>query len=123
MSCLLACAAADGVWQVREKLGLSFTTARALKIIIAKIPCNAPWMKTTITVHGVKQKFDILYRDPKLVVKDLWSRFNLENKIALKPERRYTDASKTVRMYSDFNTGDWMWRTQVRSLARRLFVS
>lgn len=94
---------------------MSFSSARALKKIIAKIPSHAPWIKTSLSVRGVKQKFDLFYRDPRLVVQDLWSRVNLQGKIALQPERRYTDTSRTVRLYSDFNTGDWMWKTQVCS--------
>ncbi|KZV89306.1 hypothetical protein EXIGLDRAFT_580018, partial [Exidia glandulosa HHB12029] len=51
-------------------------------------------------------------RDPKLVIEELWSRASLKGKIATVPERRYTDKDRKVRLYSEFNTGNWMWRTQ-----------
>ncbi|EJD38782.1 hypothetical protein AURDEDRAFT_17691, partial [Auricularia subglabra TFB-10046 SS5] len=37
----------------------------------------------------------------------------LQGKIALVPEHRYTDASRKVRLYSEFHTGNWMWDIQV----------
>lgn len=99
--------------QVRKALNLSYHNARSLRKLVARIPCKAPFMKTSLAVAGIKKKFDVLYRDPKLVLEDLWSRIELKGKIATVPERRYTDQLRKVRLYSEFHTGDWMWRTQV----------
>lgn len=74
-------------------------------------------MKTSIRVEGINKKFDVLYRDPKLVLEELWSRVDLKGKIATVPERRYTNDLKAVRLYSEFHTGDWMWNKQVRVLS------
>ncbi|KAH7098191.1 hypothetical protein BKA62DRAFT_622869, partial [Auriculariales sp. MPI-PUGE-AT-0066] len=97
---------------VRERLGLSFKSMYELRKLILQIPQLAPFYRKLIYVPGMRKPAEMFFRKPEEVLRDLWSRPNLQGKIAMVPERRFTDESKEVRLYSGFETGNRSWDLQ-----------
>ncbi|KZV81843.1 hypothetical protein EXIGLDRAFT_576130, partial [Exidia glandulosa HHB12029] len=92
------------------RLGLNFKNARQLHQLVEKIPHHAPFMQTELRIEGLPEPLYVVHRDAAAALQDLWSRVNLHGHIAVAPERRFTDESRRTRMYSAFETGDWMFK-------------
>ena len=100
--------------QVAEKLGLSYKSARELNAIIdKKMPTTRPtFVREEILVAG--EAFEVYFRDIVECIKALYGDPEFAPFLLLAPEEHYTDASQSVRVYFEMNTGRWWWITQVR---------
>ena len=70
-------------------------------------------------VHGengeVKtEKLEVWHRDPVECIRELMSNPAFRDTMAYAPERVYSDAEGTKRVYDEMWTADWWWDTQVR---------
>jgi hypothetical protein len=99
--------------QLVDALGLSYKNSKELNAVIDdEIPAQRPrFQRHEIEVAG--ERIEVYYRDILECIKTLWSDPELTPHLILKPERHYTDATKTVRMFHDMHTGKWWWATQV----------
>ncbi|THH28685.1 hypothetical protein EUX98_g5504 [Antrodiella citrinella] len=96
---------------VAEDLHLSFKNSRELNKIIDDLPAGRPPFRCKEVIVG-GEAFDLYYRDALECVKALYGDPNLAADLIFKPERHYTDADETMRMYHDMHTGKWWWDTQ-----------
>lgn len=100
-------------FQLRERLGLSFKTAKELNTIIDRdLPGRPAFQHHSVDFGG--HTYDVFFRDIISCLKALWSDPELSPYLILAPERHYADKDKTIRLYFDMHTGKWWWRTQVR---------
>ncbi|KAH7904180.1 hypothetical protein BJ138DRAFT_1107047 [Hygrophoropsis aurantiaca] len=96
---------------VTEALQLSYKNSRELdQIIDRKLPGRPRFQRQEIVVGG--EAFDVYFRDVLECVKALYGDPELAQYLVFKPERHYTDANMTMRMYHDMHTGRWWWDTQ-----------
>ncbi|KZV90711.1 hypothetical protein EXIGLDRAFT_575973, partial [Exidia glandulosa HHB12029] len=58
--------------------------------------------------------FDCYYRDALEVVADLLSDPTFADHLSFVPCKNYADSERTNRLYTEINTGDWAYETQVR---------
>ena len=101
--------------QVAERLGLSFKNACELNAVIDKsLPGWPSFVREEIMVDG--EIFNVHYRNIIACIRSLFSNPDFAAVLVFSPEKHYTDASKTTRMYHDMHTGKWWWSTQVSPL-------
>ena len=82
------------------------------RIIDEKLPSTRPcFERHEIMVAG--EAFEVWTRDVLECVKALYGDPDFAPLLLLVPERHYTDADKTNRVYFDMHTGQWWWATQV----------
>ncbi|KAH7904360.1 hypothetical protein BJ138DRAFT_1238613 [Hygrophoropsis aurantiaca] len=95
-----------------EQLGLSYKDSRQLnQIIDKKLPARRPqFQREEIEIAG--ESFDVYFRDILECVKALYGDPEFARYLVFTPERHYSDADRTVRMYHDLHTGKWWWDTQ-----------
>ncbi|KAH8101598.1 hypothetical protein BXZ70DRAFT_891549 [Cristinia sonorae] len=94
-----------------EALGLSFTNVRHLNQIVDQLPTGRPRFRCKeINVAG--ETYEVYYRDALECIKSLYGDPNFAGDLIFKPERHYTDADRTLRMYHDMHTGTWWWDLQ-----------
>ena len=82
---------------------------------------DVPWEVFTVQYDGEKPRdnipswmtaeFNVWYRDPRLVVKNLLSNADFRDGIDYAPFKE-SDASEQ-RVYGDFMSGDWVWEKAV----------
>ncbi|EIW74923.1 hypothetical protein CONPUDRAFT_93688 [Coniophora puteana RWD-64-598 SS2] len=98
---------------VCDRLGLSYQNSQELnKIIDTQIPHRRPRFKQDeIVIAG--EAYDVYYRDIIECVRALYGDPDLAQYLVFQPERHYTDADKTSRLYHDMHTGKWWWETQI----------
>ncbi|KAF7312828.1 hypothetical protein MKEN_00966300 [Mycena kentingensis (nom. inval.)] len=98
-----------------EKLGLSYRTSRELNQIIDDIlPSGRPsFERHEIKIGG--QVEDFFCRPLIPCVRALFGDPEYAADLIFAPERHYTDADATNRIYCDVHTGKWWWATQVRA--------
>lgn len=60
------------------------------------------------------EKLELWRRDPVECVRELMGNPAFREGLFYAPERVYTDAEGTDRMYDQMCTADWWWDTQVR---------
>ncbi|KII92122.1 hypothetical protein PLICRDRAFT_103181 [Plicaturopsis crispa FD-325 SS-3] len=102
---------------VQEKLGLSFANTKQLnKIIDNDLPKRPRFHPRSIKVAG--ETYDVYFRDVLECVKALYGDPEFARHLVFAPERHYTDADRTVRMFHDMHTGKWWWETQKAVEAR-----
>ncbi|KAG1884424.1 hypothetical protein F4604DRAFT_1878757 [Suillus subluteus] len=96
---------------VSERLCLSYKNARELnRIIDTQLPGRPKFRREQVVIAG--EAFDIFYRDVIKCIKDLFGNPDFADFLVFAPERHYTDADETVRLFSDMHTGKWWWNTQ-----------
>ncbi|PPQ63295.1 hypothetical protein CVT24_006740 [Panaeolus cyanescens] len=96
---------------IKEKLGLSYHTSDELnEIIDNKLPSRPQFRRHEVTIHGETVEF--YSRDALECVKTLWGDPDFADDLIVQPERQYSDADKTDRIYHEMNTGKWWWSTQ-----------
>ena len=99
--------------QVQAALGLSFKNSRELrKIIDQKLPNSRPRFHWA-TVKIQDETLDVFYRDIIQYIRALYGHAEFAKYLVFAPEKHYTDASCTTRLYHDMHTGKWWWATQV----------
>ncbi|KAH7903904.1 hypothetical protein BJ138DRAFT_1119934 [Hygrophoropsis aurantiaca] len=97
---------------VCEQLGLSYRDSRQLnQIIDKKLPARRPqFQREEIEIAG--EFYDVYFRDIVECVKALYGDPEFARYLVFTPERHYSDADRTMRMYHDLHTGKWWWDTQ-----------
>ena len=108
--------------QVVEKLGLSFHNARALHQVVDKIPGQAgTWRETQLEFEDDQtgEVHIVRHRNPVEAVKCLWGDPELAKHLVYRPQKVFTDAEKSGRIYSELWTGDWWHGVQVCSSCQR----
>ncbi|KIO19238.1 hypothetical protein M407DRAFT_51818, partial [Tulasnella calospora MUT 4182] len=99
---------------VVEALGLSWRNARQLnQIIDHELPNVASWLRLEFKVEGTDRPIECFYRDPMECIESLYANPTWAEVLHVAPERQYTDAAKSTRVYNEMNTGNWWWRQQV----------
>ncbi|EIM79496.1 uncharacterized protein STEHIDRAFT_69427 [Stereum hirsutum FP-91666 SS1] len=96
----------------RERLGISFKTAKELDSIIDNELPGRPAFKHH-PIEFADHTYSTFLRDIIPSIRALWSDPELSPYLILAPERHYADENKTVRLYFDMHTGRWWWRTQI----------
>ncbi|THU96048.1 hypothetical protein K435DRAFT_665236 [Dendrothele bispora CBS 962.96] len=97
---------------VHDALGLSYRNSDELnKIIDQEIPIQRPcFTRTEVVVAG--EAFDLYKRDILECIRALYSSPEHAQYLCVVPERHYSDANMTCRLYHDIHTGKWWWNTQ-----------
>ncbi|THV03159.1 hypothetical protein K435DRAFT_817339 [Dendrothele bispora CBS 962.96] len=101
--------AIDGV---HEALGLSYRNSDELhKIIDSNIPIQRPsFTRAEVVIAG--EAFDLYKRNILDCIRALYGSPEHAQYLCITPERHYSDADKTCRLYHDIHTGKWWWNTQ-----------
>ncbi|KAJ7602777.1 hypothetical protein FB45DRAFT_982068 [Roridomyces roridus] len=101
-----------GIEGVGEALGLSYSNSRELNDIIDNVmPKGRPVFKRQEIVIG-GEAFDVYFRPILDCVKALYGDPEFTQDLLFTPERHFSDANKTQRLFHDLHTGKWWWSTQ-----------
>ncbi|KAH7877289.1 uncharacterized protein C8R40DRAFT_1040909 [Lentinula edodes] len=97
---------------VCKALGLSYrSSAEINNIIDTQIPPRHPSFKHgEVVIAG--EAFDFYKRDILECIRALYGSPEHARYLCVAPERHYSDADKTSRLYHDLHTGKWWWATQ-----------
>ncbi|KAI0629564.1 hypothetical protein C8Q77DRAFT_1065168 [Trametes polyzona] len=100
-------------------LGLSYKNPRELnKIIDDDLSSPRPrFMHREVVVAG--EAFEVFYRDILACIRALYGDPEFAGLLVFTPEKHYSNADHTVRVYFDVHTGKWWWETQ-KEIERRL---
>ncbi|THH03596.1 hypothetical protein EW145_g6149 [Phellinidium pouzarii] len=99
----------------------SFHNARKLYQIIDSLPDSTAWKCDFIKVEGdvmnlngtpMTETYPLWRRDAIEIIQELIGNPTFRNDIAYFPERAYTDAQGTCRIYDELWTADWWWDKQ-----------
>ncbi|KAJ3870603.1 hypothetical protein F5051DRAFT_447434 [Lentinula edodes] len=103
--------AVDGVYKA---LGLSYCNSAELNHIIdTEIPARRPaFTRKEVVIGG--EAFDLYKRPIEECIRALYGFPDHVRYLCVSPERHYSDANKTQRLYHDMHTGKWWWNTQVQ---------
>ncbi|KAI0632643.1 hypothetical protein C8Q77DRAFT_1218165 [Trametes polyzona] len=95
-------------------LGLSYKNSRELNMIVdEKLTSNRPrFIRREIVVAG--EVFEVYYRDVLQCIRALYGDPEFAGLLVFVPEKHYSDAAHTKRVYFDVHTGKWWWSTQAR---------
>ncbi|KAF8835183.1 hypothetical protein BDN67DRAFT_992522 [Paxillus ammoniavirescens] len=97
---------------VAEQLGLSYRNSRELnKIIDHQLPSRWPCFHREELVVA-EESYDVYSCSIIECVDSLYADPEFAKDMIFAPERHYTDANNTIRMYHDLHTGRWWWDTQ-----------
>ncbi|KAI1785254.1 hypothetical protein LXA43DRAFT_976331 [Ganoderma leucocontextum] len=101
---------------IRESLGLSYDTVRAMLELIQSIPERAgQWYVKRLSFQDrPDQKFTIRYRNVLDGICSLWGDPALSKHLVYKPRHVFTDATRQKRIYSEMSTGNWWHAIQSR---------
>lgn len=100
----------------------SFRNSRALLSKIDALPTGPKWEVVELLVEGpgvnndgkmVTETVELWLCDPVECVRELFSNPAFKEDINYKPQKVYTDGSRTERVYSEMWTGKWWWKMQV----------
>lgn len=81
-------------------------------IVDNKLPFSRPAFQLR-EVDYSGSRYDFYYRDIVESIRALFRDPEFAPFLVFVPERHYTDAGKTSRLYHDMHTGNWWWATQV----------
>lgn len=100
-----------------KQLGLSFHTSKELRGRVEMLPKGPEWLcKPWMTNVPTKTPIQLFYRDPLECIQSLLHHPLLKDHMHFTPMRVFETAAKTMRVYSEWMTGDVAWQMQVRSL-------
>ncbi|KAI1784561.1 hypothetical protein LXA43DRAFT_976630 [Ganoderma leucocontextum] len=101
---------------VRESLGLSYETVRAMLELIESVPERAGqwYLKRLSFQDRPDQKFTIRHRNILDAIRSLWGDPALAKYLVYKPRHVFADATKQKRIYSEMCTGNWWHAIQSR---------
>ncbi|KAI0631684.1 hypothetical protein C8Q77DRAFT_1228219 [Trametes polyzona] len=93
-------------------LGLSYKNSRELnKIIDTDLSSARPrFTRREVVVAGYA--YEIFYRDVLACVQALYGDPEFVDLLVFAPEKHYSNADHSVRVYFDLHTGKWWWQTQ-----------
>jgi Plavaka transposase len=80
-------------------------------IIDNKLPARPQFKRREIVIGG--ESVEMYSRDIVECIKSLWANPEFASLLAVEPERHYSDADHTVRVFHEMNTAKWWWATQV----------
>lgn len=94
---------------------MSFHTAKALRGRIEMLPKVPDWKFKKITLPGyaTREPMHLFLRDALTCAEYLFGNPLFAGHIDYSPSRLYRDAEKTIRVYSEWMTGDVAWNMQV----------
>ncbi|KDQ09483.1 hypothetical protein BOTBODRAFT_642713 [Botryobasidium botryosum FD-172 SS1] len=96
---------------VVDLLSLSFKNSKQLNAIIdKKLPGRPAFQREQIIVQG--HAYDVYFRDIIACIRKLFGNPEFAPILVFAPERHYSDADQTLRLYHDMKTGRWWWMTQ-----------
>jgi hypothetical protein len=92
-----------------------FHTAKGLRSQIEILPSVPDWKtkKIVLTGHVTKEPMLLFYRDALDCVEYLFGNPLFGDKMDFCPVRLYSDAERTIRMYTEWMTGNAAWEMQV----------
>jgi hypothetical protein len=96
---------------VQQGLGLSYKSSNELNKVIDDLPTRPPFTRKQIVIGG--DTFDVYFRDALECIRALFSDPEFAPVLVFLPERHYSDAQKTERLFHEMHTGSWWWDTQV----------
>ena len=89
---------------------------------IDSLPTGPKWELVELSVEGkglsgngemVTEKVELWRRDPVECIRELFSNPAFKDNIHYKPQKTYSNKSKTERVYGEMWEGQWWWKTQV----------
>lgn len=102
---------------MKEKLGLTFNSARSMLETVDKIPdrCGMWFTKQLSFKDRPDEHFTIRHRDPIEAIKALWGDPSFSNDLVYKPSKLFRRAvmSEEERMFSEMWTGGFWNAVQV----------
>ncbi|KAH9008168.1 hypothetical protein EDB83DRAFT_2323339 [Lactarius deliciosus] len=105
------------ILELVDKLGLSYKTSAELNNLIDKaLPGRPSFQCEDLVIGGETLQFH--YRDIVPCIRSLFGNPEFAHELVFAPERHYTDAERTCRVYSEMHTGDWWWSVQMSLEAR-----
>ncbi|KAH9014404.1 hypothetical protein EDB84DRAFT_1277679 [Lactarius hengduanensis] len=103
--------------EVRDRLGLSYGSAKELDRIIDTLPGRPPFKREDFTIGDETLAF--YFRDVMQCIRSLYGDPEFVRELAFAPERHYSDPEHTCRIYSEMHTGDWWWAVQTSLESRQ----
>ncbi|KAH9043546.1 hypothetical protein EDB83DRAFT_2227861 [Lactarius deliciosus] len=101
-----------------DKLGLSYRTSMELNSIIDKtLPGRPAFQCEDLDIGGERLQFH--YREIIPSIQAIFGNPEFARELVFAPERHYTDAERTCRVYNEMYTADWWWSVQTSLEARR----
>lgn len=96
------------------KGGINITNADHFRRLVHEMGdgIDCKWEEGTIEVEGTDVKY--WYRDPKVILRYLFSHLPFKDHLAYGPIRDYGSDGK--RLYSEMWSGNWWWKQQVKQL-------
>ena len=100
-----------------KHLNLSFCTAKRLRGLAKMLPKGPVWQcKVWNTVYPMKKKLTLFYRDPLECIQSILHSPLMKDHIKFKPLRIFESASRAMRIYTEWLSGNAAWSMQVSSL-------
>jgi hypothetical protein len=95
--------------------GITFHTAKDLRSRIEILPAVPEWKfkNVTLTGHATKEPMLLFYRDTLDCVEYLFGNPKFANQMDFCPVRLYRDVERTIRVYTEWMTGNAAWEMQV----------
>jgi len=84
-------------------------------IIDNKLPGRRPPFRCKVLMIG-NERLEFYCRDIIECIRSLYGDPEFVQDLVFAPERHYTSAERTSRIYNEMHTGDWWWTVQVRDL-------
>lgn len=98
-------------------LNLSFGTAKKLRGLAELLPKGPVWQcKIWKTVYPTKKKLTLFYRDPLECIQSILHNPLMKDHIEFKPLHIFQSASRVMRVYTEWMTGNAAWSMQVSPL-------
>lgn len=97
-------------------LKLSFGTAKKLRGLAEMLPKGPVWQcKVWKTVYPTKKTLTLFYHDPLECIQSILHSPLMKDHIEFKPLWIFESASRAMRIYTEWLTGNAVWSMQVRS--------
>ena len=104
-------------------LKLSFGTAKKLRGLAELLPKGPVWQcKVWKTVYPTKRNLTLFYRDPLDCIQSILHSPLMKDHIEFKPLRIFESASRAMRIYTEWLTGNAAWSMQVSPLHRSISI-
>ena len=102
-----------------QDAGVSFSTAKALRSRVELLPKVPDWKVKKIAISGyaTRKPMFLFYRDTLDCVEYLFGNPLFVGSMDLSPVRFYQDAEHTIRVYTEWLTGNAAWEMQVGSVS------
>ena len=97
---------------------MSFYTAKALRGRIEMLPKVPEWKSKKIALpgHATREPMHLFFRDALDCVEYLFGNPLFAEHMDFSPTRLYRDTEQTIRIYSEWLTGNIAWDMQVHFL-------